>query len=384
MKKNLFVLPIFGMLFTSCEKDENIEDLKEPQSQQKSLMMSGFHLETIDNGSDGQILFFDSAEAYYNVQENLFNQPNAYIDSYQDQIPTDLNDDQLEEYLNGINYNEDAIYEGFEQSLGFNSFRVKLNNDIDLWLDIQTNPDMMINEENDPDNNTLVLESDRALYNMGGEVVVLDSLQNPVIYKAFDWGHLAVENFDTDVIKIINTENLKTIEDIQLRFTGKSNIKFKIDNPFPVGNCSQGNIKNKQHFYSPNNKHNVKSIIKNKKALFPGNGYPDRLIIKTKGYLWKRGKWRNRAVWLVSGFTSKKNQGNHSITWWNTGCTGTGQTQLFPARTKCVAKYEYDGGNPKGSNIVYIDNTLYAYHGQGTFTFTVDFYPGHEAYTITY
>src|SRR5690554_3657780 len=252
MKKILFVLPIFGMLFTSCEKDENIEDLKEPQSQQKSLMMSGFHLETIDNGSDGQILFFDSAEAYYNVQENLFNQPNAYIDSYQDQIPTYLNDDQLEEYLNDINYNEDAIYEGFEQSLGFNSFRV------------------------------------------------------------------------------------------------------------------------------------VKSIIKNKKALFPGNGFPDRLIIKTKGYLWKRGKWRNRAVWLVSGFTSKKNQGNHSITWWNTGCTGTGQTQLFPARTKCVAKYEYDGGNPKGSNIVYIDNTLYAYHGQGTFTFTVDFYPDHEAYTITY
>ena len=172
-------------------------------------MMSGYHLETIDNGLDGQILFFDSAEAYYNVQENLFNQPNAYIDSYQDQIPTYLNDDQLEEYLNGINYNEDAIYEGFEQSLGFNSFRVKLTNDIDLWLDIQTNPDMMINEENDPDNNTLVLESDRALYNMGGEVVVLDSLQNPIIYKAFDWGHLAVENFDTDVVKIINTTKIK-------------------------------------------------------------------------------------------------------------------------------------------------------------------------------
>src|SRR5690554_1131221 len=335
MKKILFVLPIFGMLFTSCEKDENIEDVKESQSQQKSLMMSGFHLETIDNGLDGQILFFDSAEAYYNVQENLFNQSNAYIDSYQDQIPTDLNDDQLEEYLNGINYNEDAIYEGFEQSLGFNSFRVKLNNDIDLWLDIQTNPDMMINEENDPDNNTLVLESDRALYNMGGEVVVLDSLQNPVIYKAFDWGHLAVENFDTDVVKIINTENLKTIEDVQLRFIGKSNIKFKLDVSNIETPCQKSGIKNKQHFYSPNNKHNVKSIIKKRETPFDSSGKHDHLLIKTKGYLWKRGKWRNRAVWLVAGFTSKRNQHDLPISWWIDQCSSDAKTQLYKARTKC-------------------------------------------------
>ena len=384
MKKVLTVLPIVGMFFLSCDKDEVYVDETANGSKKVAARNSGFHMETIDNGLDGQILFFDSAESYESVQEDLFNQTQAYLDGYQPQIPSDLDDDQLEEYLNGIGYNEDIIYEGFEQSIGFNSFRVKLNNDIDVWLDSQTNYEMMINEENDPDNNTLVLESDRTLYNMGGEVVVLDSLQNPIIYKAFDWGHLVVENFDTDVIKIINIENLKTSEEIQSRFLGKSNITFKSDNPIPSGNCSQGNIKNKQHFYSPTHQHNVKSIIKNRKAIFPGNGSQDRLIIKTKGYLWKNGGWKNKPVWLVSGFTSKKFQGNHSITWWNSGCAGTGQTQLFPAKTKCVMKYEYDGGNPKGSNIVYLDNTLYAYHGQGTFTFTVDFYAGHESYTITY
>lgn len=184
MKKLLFTLPILGMFFLSCTKDEIYENESE-NTNKIAARDSGFHLETIDNGLDGQILFFDSAEAYKNVQEGLFNQTNAYLDSYQDRIPKDLDDDQLEEFLNSIDYNEDIIYEGFEQSIGFNSFRVKLNNDIDEWLELQTNPEMMINEDEDPDNNTLVLESDRTLYNMGGEVVVLDSLQNPIIYKAF-------------------------------------------------------------------------------------------------------------------------------------------------------------------------------------------------------
>lgn len=149
------------MLFLSCDKDEVYENETATESKKVVAKNSGFHMETIDNGLDGQILFFDSAESYNSVQENLFNQTQAYLDGYQPQIPTELNDDQLEEYLNGIGYNEDIIYEGFEESIGFNSFRVKLNNDINVWLGSQTNHEMMVNEENDPDNNTLVLESDK-------------------------------------------------------------------------------------------------------------------------------------------------------------------------------------------------------------------------------
>lgn len=370
----------------SCNNDDPIENETVDNSKKAFAKNSGFHLEKIDNGLDGQILFFDSAEAYINVQENLVNKTNAYLDSYQERIPRDVNDDKLEEYLNGIGYNEDIIYEEFEKSIGFNSFRTKLNNDIEKWLDRQTNPER-INEEGDPDSNTLVLESDRALYNVGGEVVVLDSLKNPVIYKAFDWGHLVVEKFDTDIIKTINVENLKTLDQVKSKFTGKSHIKFKIDFTEVEKPCMTDNVKDKKHVYSANGQHNVKSIIKNRKTPFDNSGKHDRLIIKTKGYKWKRGKWRNRAVWLVNGFTSKRNQHNLPITWWMNFCdSGSSNTKKYELKPKCVRKFEYNGGGPMG-NIAYKDNSIYAFHGEGTFTFTVDFYgtknSGHEVHRIT-
>lgn len=388
MKKILTVLPILGMFFLSCDKDEVYVDETTNESENVAIRNSGFHMETIDNGLDGQILFFDSAESYNNVQQDLFNQTQAYLDGYQPQIPTELNDDQLEEYLNNIGYNEDIIYEGFEQSIGFNSFRVKLNNDIDVWLESQTNQEMMINEENDPDNNTLVLESDRTLYNMGGEVVVLDSLQNPVIYKAFDWGHLIIKDFDTDILKAINVQNIKSFEQIQSQFGELSSIEMKkdfIDASTPA-QCITDNVKSKKHVFSQNGQHNVKSIIKKRNTPFTSSHEYDRLLIKTKGYLWKRGEWRNRKVWLVSGFTSKRNQADQDITWWLNFCDGAPHnTKLFQAKSKCVKKYEYEYYIP--GNVAIKDNTIYAYHGQGTFSFTVDFYgtknSGHEVYRIT-
>lgn len=387
MKKILTVLPILGMFFLSCNKDEITENETYDNPKSFASRNSGFHIETIDNGLDGQILFFDSAESYRNVQEDLFNQTQAYLDGYQPQIPTDLNDDDLEAYLNGIGYNEDFIYEQFEQSIGFNSFRVKLNNDIDAWLETQTNPEMMVNEENDPDNNTLVLESDRALYNMGGEVVVLDSLQNPIILKAFDWGHLIIKDFDTNILKTINNESIKSLGQIQARFGGLSNVVIKGEIVPTEKPCQQDNIKNKKHVFSANGQHNVKSIIKNRNAPLDSSGQHDRLIIKTKGYLWKNGQWRNRAVWLVNGFTSKRNQANQPITWMMNYCESSNvNTYTYLTKTKCVRKFEYPAGGPYG-NIAYTDNSIYAYQSQGTFSFTVDFFgsenSGHEVYRIT-
>lgn len=89
---------------------------------------------------------------------------------------------------------------------------------------------------------------------MGGEVVVLDSLQNPIIYKAFDWGHLIIKDFDTDILKAINVQNLKSLDQIQSQFGGLSNIKIKKDfidasTPKP---CITDNVKSKRHIFSPN------------------------------------------------------------------------------------------------------------------------------------
>lgn len=382
--KKLFLLLFASAICFSCEKDEENENKSKLYGKTLSEN-SAFSLESIDNGLDGQILMFNSADAYYSVQEKLFNETESYTEGYQSRIPRDLSDDRLEIYLKNIGYNEDIVYEEFEKSVGFNSFRAKLNKDEDLWLDKQINPKLM-DDVGDPDDNTLVLESDRTLYNEGGEVIVLDSLKKPLIYKAFDWGHLVIEDFDTKILKEINVGGLKTIESIKTKFPGKTNIKFLPDNMDYAsdGFCQYEGIKSKKHVYSPNGLHNVKSIIKKRVAVF-GWGNHDRLLIKTKGYLWKRGKWRHRSVWLVSGFTSKKDQPNLPITWYEYACDGAKHSKTFKAKTKCALKYEYESG-PYGQ-VAIKDNTVYAYHGQGTFTFTVDFFgtknTGHEVYTIT-
>lgn len=385
MRKLLFTLPILGMFFLSCEND-HLNDNLENDSQNYLAKNSGFYLDKIDNGLDGQILVFDSAESYRTIQEDLYNQTQLYMDRFQPMIPKDIDDDQLEVFLNNNNYNEDIIYENFEKNIGFNSFRLKLNKDISSWMEIQSNPLMMVDEENDPDNNTLVLESDRVLYNMRGEVIVLDSLKNPIIYKAFDWGHLAVDISDVEIIKEINISRITKIEDINSIIKGNSKIKVIRDKVDYISACTSDNIKSMKHVFSSNGQHNVKSIIKNRKTPFDSSGKFDRLLIKTKGYLWKKGKWKHKSVWLVSGFTSKRNIPNLPISWWKYICdSGDKYTRDYPAKTKCALKFEYNGGPI--DNVAWKDNTIYAYHGQGTFTFTVDFYgtqnSGHETYQIT-
>lgn len=203
------------------------------------------------------------------------------------------------------------------------------------------------------------------------------------------WGHLVVEKFDTDVIKAINVENLKSLEVITAKFKGKSHIKFQVDFSDYETPCRTGSFKNKKHVYPPTGQQNVKSIIKNRKAPFNASGTDDRFLIKTKGYRWKRGKWRNRKVWLVNGYTSKRNQANLPITWWKYSCgdASNGSTKKYEAKTLCVKKFEYSGGGPYG-NTAFKDNSIYAYHGEGAFTFTVDFFgtnnSGHEVHIITY
>src|SRR5690554_6369067 len=80
---------------------------------------------------------------------------------------------------------------------------------MDDWLSTQTNPEMIVDEENDADNHPLVLEVHRTLFNAGGEIIVPDIVGAPVIYKMFEWGSLQITGLDTTILKSINISTIK-------------------------------------------------------------------------------------------------------------------------------------------------------------------------------
>lgn len=376
--KRISIILFSSVLLWSCHDDNTFSETENNSA--RSSAREGFKLSNIDNGLDGQILIFDSADAYSTLQLQLESEANSYSAGFQSKIPKDIDQDSIETYFNQINFNEDFIYQNFEETIGFNSFRLELNKQDEVWLENQFDKSK-INEIGDPDNNTLILESDRTLYNTGGEVIVLDSLQNPIIYKAFDWGHLIIENFDTAILKEINLSRLKNLEEIKTKFGGQSNVKFQPDLVYyPSLPCKSDNINKKQHVYSPNGRNNVKSIIKKRVAPFERDT-KSRLVIKSKAYQWKKNKWKHTPLWMDIGFTSSNSQANLPVSFFHYNCSGTPFTMTYLVNSFCGYKFTYNGG-PYGP-IAITDNSVYAYHGEGQFRFTVDFY-GYETNTISY
>src|SRR5690606_1506949 len=106
----------------------------------------------------------------------------------------------------------------------------------------------------------------------------------------------------------------------------------------------------------------------------------------TMGYQYKRGKWRRRSVWLNVGICGKKDTPNTN------GRVALGECSQYvlvsvvshPA-SKC--KRSYETTFKSADTAFHYDNSVYSYHGQSTYTYTIDFYGddtwGHEKYEIS-
>lgn len=373
MKKFIIVLNlVVPLLILSSCSENHIEETTD-KSQTMSLKsiggLKGVSLMKIDNGLDGQILMFDSSEDFIRIQDDLYNSSELYDDEISKLIPEGLTEEEEEEFLERIGYNEDKVYEEFEDALGgFNSLRKKINVDAEIWLDKQTGD--YLDEEGDPDNNPLVLEAERALYNQGNEVIVKDSLGNPIIYKLFDWGHVEIKDLNFKTLTDINTFGLYTPEKLK----GNLILDSTVYDFFPIKNtplpCITERRVLKKHYYSSAGQ-NTKAIVK--LAVPPFNKKAGRLVAKTKGYVKKKGKWKNRRTNITIGITGKASQKNIDGKVYIGGCEVSPFVIKKNARTKKKKKIDTQTGT-FGSYLYVKKGKIYAYHEQGNFKFTVDFY----------
>jgi len=363
----------------ACSNDEISNTEQENNSDVANKIGESIYKMNIDNGLDGDILVFENESVFNQIEDNLFDNTQSYIQSVMDGMPEGLSEEEQDDYLESIGFDEDKFYIQFEDSFNFNSLRKDLNIKIDDWLSTQTNPEMIVDEENDPDNHPLVLEVHRTLFNAGGEIIVLDTVGAPVIYKMFEWGSLKITGLDTSILKSINISKIKDYTSVIELVSNNPN--YIIESPAVPndGPCASHNINHKKHNYSSTGTL-VKSFTKQMVIPFTSG---KQLVAKTVGYRYssKRGYYRIK-LWLVTGITGSKSAPNVDAELHVDGCHHPFRLDHVAASSLKVRKHER-----RYKNYYYIylkNNKVYSYHGQGSFVFTKDFYPpNHEIHVIS-
>lgn len=371
---------ILSLGLNACSNDE-IMNVKEENEELNVAYREGVNIYkvSIDNGLDGDILYFSNAEAYDQMEDRLYEDTQNYIATVMESVSQDWSDEEQDLYLNSINFDEDKFYKEFENLHNFSSLRKAINTEYDQWLSEQVSLPDDENNVNDPDNHPLVLEEQRTLFNKGGEIIVGSNTGEAIIYKIFDWGSLEVKNFDTKILKSINIEKLKSQSEILSLIEGNTNYKVILNNKSELTGCASGFV-HKKYNYSATGRQ-VKSITKETGVPFSSFR---QLVAKTVGFRYsKRKGYYRENLWLVTGITGDKNSPDvdsplrrfcgDEILYAHKKATSV-KTKKHTRRLKNNA---YNNHGLK----VY-DNATYSYHGEGQFVFTKDFHPPHEINVI--
>lgn len=203
MKKMSLILVLLTICLFSCNKDEIISAENNNQTLIKSNIIDNVYSMRIDNGivnsSKNNILVFPDFNSYLEAIDKL-----EEINSKNNSFNRDLNN------------NEDQLLIDFENELNFTSLRLKINKEEEEWLKTQdfNNFDF----ENDPDNHMILNETERALLNEVGEVIIGNNKKDFIIYKFMKDGTIiTIENFDLETLSNLNTNGYIPFENPNIK-----------------------------------------------------------------------------------------------------------------------------------------------------------------------
>lgn len=355
----------FGLY--ACSNDDVTQETEQnPQTQ-----VVGKSLETavssmrIDNGltslSENNILVFESKETLEEVFNQIIQEYDQYNENLDKQIPEDLVDDELEDFIVKNNLDEDYTLNDFEKNLGFKSLRKVINEAEAIWLD---NQGEVMNIDTDPDNHFIISDFERTLLNEGSELIIKNNEKEPIIFKYFEWGHIEISDLNTDLLKEINTGNIRNPETLEALAQSKSFLEVfrKNKDGNIISSCRKSGKKVDYHYF---NGKQIKSFTSQNQGIF------DRtLVAKTKGYQWKKGKWKNKKIWIHAGI-SGLNRGDWKISN-NCGADFPGSA-VWKDKKRYKLEYRLPN-NPYLTDITVKNNGVYSYHSEGGTSFFVDFY----------
>ncbi len=346
----------------ACNNDDITKETEQNQTYMTvNTVNAGIASMYIDNGiaseSSSNILVFDSKQILEETIDQMTQQYDDYNETLDEQIPADLTDDELEDYINAHNLNEDYTLDNFEMNLGFKSLRKIIHEKELIWLETQ-GEQMDINT--DPDNHFIVSDFERTLLNEGSEIIIKDENNVPVIHKYFEWGHIEILDFNTEVLKEINIQQISDPQVLE-NYSSKIKIFDKNKDGLIITGCRKSG-KSVNYYYFDNRQ--IKAFTSQNVGLFDKT-----LVAKTKGYRWKKGKWKNAKLWIHAGVTGL-NRGN-----WKVHHQCADEIVGAPHwKDEKRYKLEYRLKNPNPISMYARNNNVYSYHSEGGTSFFVDYY----------
>lgn len=219
MKKKIMFACVIAIAFVSCKKDmskPNLTDssmnavtksgLTDPENLQNVIALAqSVHKE------DG-MLKFQSEEHFLYVQEQLRQTQEKWDDAFVSAF-SHLNDEELNDMEELLEFNSNLPFELFEKTLGFSSLRKKIEGEIILWLENDN-----LDWDNNPDNHWVSRLETRTLLNEQGEVMVGKSifLMRDEAYAEIIDGNMETLNVIRDMSNITDAvyKNVNIIDEI--------------------------------------------------------------------------------------------------------------------------------------------------------------------------
>jgi hypothetical protein len=388
MKNNILkIVFLLTLSFNSCDKAELTQDeitkankTSSQEAMRQSSMFDYIESINVDNGlnteCENNILIFPSWEKYHLTIEKLDELTENYCDAFDANVPANISDEEYDALCESAGFDEDNILRQFEEDLAFCSLRQKIEAEETAWLDLQGDGDW--NADEDPDNDFIDEESERALLSHGHEVIIGSKERGYTIYKFYD---------DMGSYITINGLNLETLNAINNGTPASSlpNVTTYTP-PRPNGKCKD---KVKEVKYEWNNDNRIKRISKVRPAIGSSSNsdyqtnnsiFPSKIKAKTVGYKKnRRGKWKKKRTWIVAAINAE----NHTVGGIGFIDCDLATEPIFEEKNKRRKKVKVKKtsvttiatvGSPNRFNFTLNDNKLYSRHQQGTIFINKDYY----------
>lgn len=374
MKKNILKIAfLLTLSFNSCDKAEltqnEITQANKTSSQETMRQSSMFnYIESINvnNGlnteCENNILIFPSWEEYHLTIEKLDELTENYCNAFDANIPANISDEQYDALCESAGFDEDNILRQFEEDLAFCSLRQKINVAEDAWLDTQSETGPFVG--NDPDDDFIDDETERALLNEGHEVIIGDRKKGYVIYKFIDdlGNFYQINNMDLELLQAINNGQVPV-----------GNPNLVINSPKPSDDECKQKVKEKE--FEENGIYRFKRISKIRKSIDYEIRY-SKIKATTKGYKLKKGKWKRRRTDITASIGAVDSNTNGFI---YVECNK--EQELLKTKSKKRRRVSVEkkcpdliSVNDKLDSWSIIDNKIYSFHQQGNFNVSKDFY----------
>ncbi|CAM1357741.1 hypothetical protein [Tenacibaculum xiamenense] len=235
--------------------------------------------------ASNEILEFKDFDEYDATIEMLYDKIESHDDAFLKEYGH-LEEDELDDMEDKLNYDDFQPVIEFEKERGFKSLRSIIAEKEEEWLAQQGDVEVL-DEKTDPDNHFIVDDVERALLNEFAEVKI-----GKFYHKFYDWGVVKTENYNSLTRARFFIASINSVPVlIDLGFVIVSTYPTNTGGGTTTTGCKKTLTRENSYVNGHNGRRRIK--VKHKVRLNQFAGAP-KIVTIIKGYKKRRRKWRKR------------------------------------------------------------------------------------------